>query len=267
MSLAAGTVEYTLGTPPVTGCGVSWTTEELDTALAGHVAHVVFDQEGTADITALLESLPDTDFESDELAKIFIDDTPPKDWEVGEVLAEVYLTQYRDSYFPWPDGRDIRKPKSSLPGADMIGFYGNEEETRFAFGEVKTSKENKYPPQVVKYGEHSLNKQLTDLRDKRSLRDKAIFYLGHRATKSNWKKVYQSAVKNYLKTGGTYVAIFGVLVRDVLPNSDDLETSRQLLSGNCLANTLIELLAIYLPTGSIDFLSIKVMASGKGGDA
>jgi hypothetical protein len=267
MSLAAGIVEYMLGTPPVTGCGVSWTAEELDTALAGPVAPVVFDHEGTADIAALLESLPDTDFESDELAKILNYDTPPKNWEVGEALAEVYLTQHRNSYFPWPDGRDIRKPKSSLPGADMSGFYGNDEKTRFAFGEVKTSKENKYPPQVVKYGEHSLNKQLTDLRDKRSLRDKVVAYLGHRATKSDWKKVYQSAVKNYLKTGGTGVAIFGVLVRDVLPNSDDLEASRQLLSDSCPANALIELLAIYLPSGSIDSLSDKVTATGKGGVA
>jgi len=41
MTLAAGTVEYTLGTAPVTGCGFSWTAEELDTALAGPVAGVV----------------------------------------------------------------------------------------------------------------------------------------------------------------------------------------------------------------------------------
>ena len=41
MSMAAGTVEYTLGTPPVTGCGVSWTAEEMDTALAGPVASVL----------------------------------------------------------------------------------------------------------------------------------------------------------------------------------------------------------------------------------
>jgi hypothetical protein len=67
MNLAAGRVEYTFGTPPVTGCGVSWTAAELDAALAGPVASVVFDHEGMADIAALLESLPDTDFESDEL--------------------------------------------------------------------------------------------------------------------------------------------------------------------------------------------------------
>ena len=267
MNLSAGTVEYTLGTPPVTGHGVSWAAEELDTALAGPVASVVFDHEGTADIAALLESLPATDFEIDELSRILNDNAPPKNWEVGEALAEVYLTHHCDSFFPWPDGRDIRKPKSSLPGADMIGFHGTNAETKFAFGEVKTSKQDKYPPQVVRYGDHPLNKQLIDLRDKRSLRDKAVNYLGHRATRAVWKKTYQTAVKNYLKTGGKGVAIFGILVRDVPPNSDDLKTSRQLLSEHCPENTLIELWAIYLPSGSIDSLSVKVTAAGKGGDA
>lgn len=260
-----GTVEYMLGTPPVTGCGVSWTAEELDTALVGPVSPVLFDHEGMANIAALLESLPDTDFESDELAKILHDDSTPKDWEVGEALAEVYLAQHRGSYFPWPDGRDIRKPKSSLPGADMIGFHGTNKETRFAFAEVKTSAENKCPPQVVRYGEHSLNKQLTDLRDKRPLRDRAVTYLGHRAIKSGWQQAYQNAAKNYLQTGGTCYALFGVLIRDVLPNREDLAASKQLLSENCPANALIELLAIYLPGGSIGSLSIKAMASGKGG--
>ena len=123
MSLAFGTVEYTLGTPPVTGCAVSLTAEEMDTALAGPVASVLFDHEGMADIAALLESVLGTDFAGDEIAGILDNDTHPKDWEVGEAIAEAYPTHHRDSFFPWPDGRDIRKPKSSLPGVDLIGFH------------------------------------------------------------------------------------------------------------------------------------------------
>ena len=185
----------------------------------------------------------------------------------GEAIAEAYLTHHRDSFFPWPDGRDIRKPKSSLPGADLIGFHKNNEETRFAFGEVKTSKENKSPPQVVRYGDHFLNRQLTDLRDKKPLRDRAVVYLEHRATRSGWQGTYQKAAKNYIKTKGFGVTIFGVLVRDVSPNSDDLAASRQMLSENCPGKTLIELLAIYLPAGSIGTLKDKVVATGKRGDA
>ena len=267
MSLASGTIEYTLGTPPVTCFGVSWTAEELDAALVGPVASVLFDHEGTADIAALLESVPGTDFAGDEIARILDNETLPKDWEVGEAIAEAYLSHHRDSFFPWPDGRDIRKPKSSLPGADLIGFHENNEKTRFAFGEVKTSKENKTPPQIVRYGDHSLNRQLTDLRDKKPLRDRAVVYLGHRATGSDWQGAYKKAVENYIKSQGSGVTIFGVLIRDVLPNSDDLAASRQMLSEDCPGKTMVELLAIYLPAGSIDTFRDKVVATSKRGDA
>ena len=267
MSIAVGMIEYTLGTPPTICFGVSWTAEELDAALAGPIASLVFDNEGTADIAALLESVPGTDFASDEITRILNNDTPPKEWEIGEAIAEAYLTHHRDSYFPWPDGRDIRKPKSSLPGADLIGFHENNEETRFAFGEVKTSKENKSPPQVVRYGDHSLNRQLMNLRDKKPLRDRSVVYLGHRAIRSDWQGTYQKAAENYIKNQGSGVTIFGVLVRDIPPNSDDLAASRQMLSENCPGKILVELLAIYLPAGSIGTLKDKVMETGKRGDA
>ena len=61
MTLSAGTVEYTLGTAPATSCGISWTAEELDTALAGPVAGVVFDDAGNADVVTLFESVPDAE--------------------------------------------------------------------------------------------------------------------------------------------------------------------------------------------------------------
>jgi len=32
MTLPTGTVEYTLGTAPVTGCGISWTAEHVPNA-------------------------------------------------------------------------------------------------------------------------------------------------------------------------------------------------------------------------------------------
>lgn len=38
MTIAAGTIQYELGTAPVTGCGFSYSADELDTALSGAVA-------------------------------------------------------------------------------------------------------------------------------------------------------------------------------------------------------------------------------------
>jgi hypothetical protein len=61
MTLATDRIEYTLGAASITGCGLSWTMEELNAALEGSVAEVVFDDPGTADLTALRESIPDTE--------------------------------------------------------------------------------------------------------------------------------------------------------------------------------------------------------------
>ena len=267
MNIPPGTPQYTHGHPPITAQGVSWTDKELATALAGPVAALVFDREGTADIAALLEGVPSTDFESEELSRTLHAQEAPKAWEVGEAIAECYLTHHREAFFPWPDGRDIRKPKSSLPGADLIGFHGKEDETRFAFGEVKTSKEDRYPPQVVRYGEHSLNRQLLDLRDQRGLRDRAVLYLGHRAVRSDWQPTFQSAATNYLKSAGTCVALFGVLIRDIAPDPADLESSWQLLSEGRPEKTVIELWAVYLPSRSMASLGREVMKAARGGDA
>jgi|GEM_PF-4157845 hypothetical protein len=41
MTIATGTIQYQLGTAPVTGCGFSYSADELDTALSGSVAGVV----------------------------------------------------------------------------------------------------------------------------------------------------------------------------------------------------------------------------------
>lgn len=40
MTIASGTLEYQLGTAPVTGCGFSYSTTDLDAALSGSVAEL-----------------------------------------------------------------------------------------------------------------------------------------------------------------------------------------------------------------------------------
>ncbi|MFX0197383.1 MAG: hypothetical protein ACFFCW_14760 [Candidatus Hodarchaeota archaeon] len=267
MELPVGKIEYEMGSSPVACVGLSYTAEELDAALGGPVAAIVFDDKGTADLSAILQTVTDTDFDKQEVERILVDEIKPKIWEVGEALAETYLTHHYDCHFPWPDGRDIRKPKSSLPGADMVGFHTGSDALRFAFGEVKTSKESSYPPQVVTYGDHALNKQLCDIRDKISLRDQLIKYLGHRAKDAEWKDSFKNATENYIKSKGSAVSIFGILIRDVTPNKADVEGSHHLLSDNCPTQTIIQLLAVYLPSDSIDMLSEKIMRSREGGDA
>jgi len=263
--VAVGTTQYAIGTSPITGTGISYAATELDSALNGPVAAVVFDDEGTDDLSELLEGLTETEFEQQEIRRILNNNNRPESWRIGEALAETYLTRHKECRFPWPDGRDERKSGSSLPGADLVGFQQNEENDRFAFGEVKTSHERQYPPGTM-YGRTGLKKQLEDLKDNIHIRDDLVKYLGHRASNSSWQQCYQNASKRYIQDN-TDVSLFGVLVRDVDPNQDDLRVRITNLSQNCPAAMSIDLLALYLPHESIDALGEKIMESRQGGEA
>jgi len=263
MSIAAGEIKYTLGDHYVTGCGVLWSSDELATALSGSVAEVVFDDSGKADVSALLSGLAETEFEREEIEQILEDTKPPENWRVGEALAESYLVHQRNCYFPWPDGRDERKTGSSLPGADLVGFQNDNGNDYFAFGEVKTSEENSYPPGAM-YGRTGLKQQLEDLKDSNKIRNDLVKYLGYRASKSMWEEMYKSAAKNYIQSS-TSVRNFGVLVRDVEPHEDDLRIRVSRLAENPHDDMKIELLAVYLPEGSISTLSSEILSCRSGG--
>jgi hypothetical protein len=226
---------------------------------------VVFDDAGNADLGKLLASIPATEFDQSEIRRVLESSPVPEDWRVGEAIAEAYLVNHRVCNFPWPDGRDERRSGSSLPGADLLGFQQNIGTDRFAFGEVKTSGEDKYPPANM-YGRTGLKMQLEDLRDNVSVRDDLVKYLGHRALNATWKNRFIQAWKRYVNNN-TDVQIFGLLIRDVPPHKNDLETRVTKLTQNCPSAMAIELMAIYLPGGTIATLSEKVVKSKYEGGA
>ena len=265
MTVALGKECYNLGAPPCKGGGRAWTEEELDEALDGQVAALVFDEEGKADIEELLAGVVETEFAQEQLAEALADPDEIEDWRVGEAIAEAYLAEHKDCLFPWPDGRDERKSGSSLPGADLVGIQHDAEGDRFAFGEVKTSAEAQHPPGAV-YGRTGLKKQLEDLRDKASIRHDLFKYLGHRARNATWLERFKTATKRYLENTSD-VQLFGVLVRDVDPHENDVCARVEKLGDNCPAATEIELLALYLPAGSIGDLASKALATRRGGSA
>lgn len=259
------TTHYSLGTYPVTGMGIGVNADDLNFALTGSIADRVFDDEGHDEISELLVGLADTDFAQDNLVALLNNEREPEDWRVGEALAEHYLSTNHTCHFPWPDDRDERKRGSSLPGADLVGFQCVGETDRFAFGEVKTSSENKYPPGAA-YGRHGLKKQLEDLRDQQTIRNDLVKYLGHRAPRSTWQERYRSAAKMYLRDPCD-VRIFGLLIRDVSPSQQDLSARVNSLAQNCSCSTVIKLFALYLPHGKIATLGSTVMVSRQqGGD-
>ncbi|PWB79484.1 MAG: hypothetical protein C3F08_06670 [Candidatus Methylomirabilota bacterium] len=245
------------------GLGVSM--EQLDTALSGPVAAIVFDDVGIGRVAALLEGLADTDFTRDNLNDLLATSHALEDWRVGEALAEHYLCEHQSCHFPWPDGRDERKRGSSLPGADLVGFHHENDIDRFAFGEVKTSGEASYPPGAA-YGRHGLKQQMEDLRDRRDIRDGLVLYLAHRAAGAAWRGRFQAASAVYLRDTCD-VRIFGLLVRDVSPHENDLRARVNGLGRGCPSAITIQLFAIYLPAGSIATLASKVVASRQDGGA
>nr|VFJ57561.1 MAG: hypothetical protein BECKDK2373C_GA0170839_106021 [Candidatus Kentron sp. DK] len=265
MKVAAGSECYRLGSAPCQGTGLVWGEKELDEAISGSVSTVVFDDEGKAGIAEILGDVADTAFAREQLAEVLANPDTIENWRVGEAIAETYLGDHRACLFPWPDGRDERKSGSSLPGADLVGFQADGNGDRFAFGEVKTSSEAKYPPGAV-HGRTGLKQQMEDLRDNTRIRDDLMKYLGHRAGTADWRARYQAASGRYLKNKSD-VQLFGVLVRDVEPRQDDVRVRVKKLAEGCPTGTDMEILALYLPNGSIGELSSKVLATRAEGDS
>ena len=264
MTIGAGELVYDLGESPCSGVGLRWSDEELNAALNNRIAAVLFDDEGRANIEEILAGLAETDFAQDGLRRVLGDPDQVEDWRVGEAIAETYLRDHRSCSFPWPDGRDERKSGSSLPGADLVGFGIDNAGDCLAFGEVKTSSEHSYPPGAM-YGRTGLKRQLEDLRDDEAIRDDLVRYLGHRAGSAPWRARFQHAVGRYLQNTSD-VQLYGYLVRDVDPHLDDLRVRVGDLGAARPEGTRIELLALYLPLGSLANIGGKMISQRAGVD-
>lgn len=260
MTIAVGKKEYQLGSHPTTGCGFSYSNDELNASLVGKVREVVFDIDGQKQI---INILAETGFSKNDIEKNLIPfTTTPEDWRVGEGIAECYLSEHRNCFFPWPDSRDERKIGSSLPGADLVGFQIIGGDIYFAYGEVKTSSEAKYPPCVM-VGRSGLQSQIEDLKDNDMTKRTLMNYLALRCKGQSWEDYFKNAAQNFLKCSKN-IRIFGVLIRDVQPNDKDLQNRINNLAKKQYPETHIELLALYLPNKSISQLSNKVMRYQNG---
>ena len=262
MTVGVGQTVYSEGRAPCFGIGLTWSGDDLDAAMNGPVSAVLFDDEGKADIEDILTSLAETEFRQKELRRVLSEPADIQDWRVCEAIAETYLTDHSDCYFPWPVGRDERKRGSSLPGADLVGLRADAQGNCLAFGEVKSSSEAKYPPGIM-YGPKGLKQQLEDLRDNVSIRDDLFKYLGYRAKGAAWIERFKQAGKRYLNNKSD-VQLYGFLVRDVEPHQDDVRVRVEKLGKDCPAGTRIQLLALYLPIGSIKGIGNAAIAARAG---
>tara|TARA_R110002095_G_scaffold216435_1_gene213769 strand:- start:77 stop:919 length:843 start_codon:yes stop_codon:yes gene_type:complete len=264
MAVALGTEVYKVDHLRVVARGKSHSVSQRDAALVSDVRALIQDDKGSKKAAALTSSLNLTGFATKNLNAVLNGGSPPKDWEVGEAYGEAYLGTHKRCHFPWSDRWDERKDKSSLPGSDLVGLQETgtpkSPSFRFAFGEVKTSTEKKCPPGVM-YGKEGLKKQMEDLRDQHEIRNTLVRYLTMRAQGADWEDKFKEALVRFLAES-TDVAIFGVLIRDVSPAESDLKTRSKNIAKKHPPKMHIELLAIYLPSGSINNLGTTFAPAG-----
>ena len=232
---------------------VSWNglklrqNEYLREFLNTKVANRLNDEEGKKQINECIESLELTGMSKQELDN-FLNKRNPEDrpWVAAEALAESYLEQFHKVIFPWHMARDKRTSSSSLPGADIVGFIDSGSGFCFAFGEVKSSSEEKSPPRVMSGKSQGMGHQINALaRNNDKILD-LIHWLYFRVRcNPQHKKIFEQAAENISKVRN--IMLFGVLVRDTSPNVNDLSDIGKYLRNTLCLPTTCQLTALYLP--------------------
>lgn len=260
MAIPLPTLEYDVSSPPVTAHGLSYTNQQLEQILSGPVKRILQDTAGQEELSGLLASLVTTDFEQAELAEVLAQEHEFEDWLVGEAIAEAFVAERGRCEYPWPTSRDLKNAKASPAGCDLTGLQLLDDQElpyRFSFGEVKTSCDQKSPPSVMT----NLGKQLFGLRDDKSVKNDLVKYLGQHAVGMPWLSKYQSAATRYFRSGGTDIAVYGVLVRDTSPTEADIRGKARALAEKCPPATDIELHAVHIPAGEIINLPARAQSA------
>lgn len=239
---------YELGADPCVGIGIEWTPEEAREALGGPVADVLNDVIGSQIVTEALGPLAQAEFDTGRIDAVAAR-VPEPSYRLGEAIAEAYLSSWRSCTLPWRVSRDLRRPTASPAGPDLVGLKSEEGGHYLVFGEVKTSGENVYPPSVMR-GQSGLLQQLEDLRTDGALRRHLVRNISFRWT-GDIRERFIAAVSRYSADPNEF-RLFGVLVRDVLPDKRDLRHAVSHLGPDCPRSTRIEVLAIYIPPSHLD---------------
>ncbi len=258
MAVAKGIEVYNADSLPVVARGFEYTQADLDAARDTEIPALLTDEEGQEGLADFCGALGLTGFAQqvlEETLKTNEEEEHSRGWREGEALAEAWLTTHKACEFPWPFNRDLRHHRASMPGAEMVGMAGaGPDDAVLAFGQVKTSKEGQCPPQVVNRGPKCLINQMHDLCEDEKIKKTLVQYLAHRgrvAEGEPWVTKFQAALIRYCESGKLQMAIFGVLIRDVAHAMLDLSAAAETLAQGCDPRTRVELVAIYLPAGSI----------------
>lgn len=243
---------YSTGTDCVPAVG-HWLSDESVALHAPHVQALLQDTIGTAEVRRSLQEVTRTDFRNERLTQILSATGVVDEWRAGEALAEYHLTDEHACIFPWPSGRDLKNPGTSSGGVDLIGFDLSEAEAALALGEVKTSRQQVWPPSVMT-SRHGLEKQIEGLRDGDKRKDWAVKYIAIHAVGKDWHGIYQQAMVRYLDDPED-VRLYGTLVHLSDPNESDLRLRAANLTKGCPDKTQIKLTAIYVSGSGLQALA------------
>jgi len=262
MDLSFATEEYNASDICVSWQGEKFhACDELDFFINGTVKSRLDDNEGTEAFHDCLRGLELTGMGKTCLEEVLTANVQEtRNWAVGEALAEAWLIERYAIIFPWNMERDKRNPFASLPGADLVGFIKEKDEFQLVLGEVKTSSENKSPPQVM-YGRSGMIHQLDDLADNMEIISQLLKWLYHRTRNETYKQVYESSCKNFFNSQCKDIVLFGVLIRDTSPNELDLSERGKKLRAKLSVPTKCHLIALYLPW-DIEGLGVRLRKGG-----
>ena len=243
------TIKYETQDQQVGWQGISMAEgDEFDSFLANDVASRLYDKEGEDEFVAHLRGLASTGFAIDSLNEILSAKIPEeRDWAAGEAMAEAYLIHKHNITWPWNMERDKRTPRASLPGADLVGFEIKDEDVRLVLGEVKSSSEKKYPPQLMSGRNGHMGHQLGNLANNLGLIYQLFLWLRPRCIGNEHEVSFNAAISLYFESRNKAVALFGVLIRDTEPNKLDLQARGRALAKTLQAPTTCQLIALHLP--------------------
>ncbi len=228
----------------------------LTTSVKENLADREEQQRFQADLEEVKGSIEQTGFKAPEELLIDIqafNNPVPEDtrsWRIGESIAEVVLEGEYGARFYWNELRDARNPHGNKTGADLVGFIETDGCVLFLFGETKTSSELRRPPQVMTKKDEGMEDQLRELYTNRKKQQILIKYLASKtrslAPGNPFKADYIEALKNYYYPVDCNYQLFGVLVRDIDSDEEDLSHSYARLKTDILEPTGLRLLAVYM---------------------
>lgn len=237
--------------------GVSLTDDTLNELRQNGLVDRALDAEFAEAVADEARALADTDMQTATLEQFIAGaEGSILSWQVGEAVAEVLLKEWHGAVWVWNGARDRKVRKASLPGADIVGFQttGDAANPKFLFGEVKSSKDARTPPNVL-HGRSGMISQLETLASGGDLWT-LIKWLRARCTDDEHREMYQAAVRKWMATECRGVALVGCLLRDTAVAEADLTSRAKALAKSVLGDMSATLYAWYLPLPMDDWPSL-----------